>query len=272
MIPWDLLSLAREQQLRELKAKANRLIHHKDTSRTFLTDYPKVLEYISQKFPRIDLNHVDLYLTSQRAMNLVGFKYMGGCYIDALKTIFVLDEKSLNSFEKVSGRFNKAVLRASKTTLHVEDILVHEALHAVSSCMQRATKAYTNAEEEFVYTHCVDFYRDSGMDDEQIIKAQFLPFCLNDILGDKQELSEIFAKLKKAKSLRVVPWERDYAKDEYSDFLDKHADFLATEVIEAAKTRARYMIECYEKYGCRSVSAEDVDHSTSVRFQGLNFD
>lgn len=258
--------------MRELKATAEKLIRHKSTHQAYLRDFPDVEKYLSVKFPNIELSHVNLYLTSQGAMNLIGFKYMGGCYIDALKTIFVLDNESLNSVDKVHGRFNKGLMRASKATLRIEDILVHEMLHAVSSSMQRATKAYTNAEEEFVYTHCVDFYRSQGMDDDQIVKSQFLPFCLNDILGDKKELSEVFAKLKKAKSLRVVPWEIDYSRSGYSAFLDKHVDFLVTEIIELAKSRARYMIDCHEQYGCRSVSAEDVDYSTSVRFQGLNFD
>lgn len=257
---------------KELKAKADKLIRHKDTSEIKLADYVDVQSYISAKFPKIDLSHICIYLTSQKAMELVGFKYMGGCYIDSIKTIFVLDNKSLNATEKISGRFNKSIMRATKVDLRTEDILVHEMLHAVSSCMQRATKAYTNAEEEFVYTHCVDFYRSNGMDDDLIIKSQFLPFCLNDILGDKKELARVFMNLKNKKGLKVVPWERAYSEDEYSDFLDKYSNDIVPEIVDLAKGRARYMIECYDQYGCKSQSAEDIDYSTSVRFQGLNFD
>lgn len=272
MIPWDLISLKREQSLRELKSIIQKLAKHKDTQEISFADYPLVDQYIKDRFPGIDLAHVAIYLTSQKAMNSVGLKHMGGCYVDLVKTIFLLNDESLNSDGKLAGRFNKMVVKATRTTLKVADIFVHEALHAVSSAMQRATRDYKNAEEEFVYTHCVDFYRNNGMDDDEIIKGHFLPFCLNDIMGDKGELAPVFAKLKKAKFLREVPWEREYSSREYLDFLDKHAEALVPEIIALAKERARYMIECYDEYGCRSGTAEEVDYDTSVRFKGLNFD
>lgn len=255
----------------DLKARYSYVLQHEDTSWLFLSDYKSVQNYISGKFPKIDLSGVNMYLTSKKAMEEAGLKDMGGCYIDAIKTIFVLDYKSLNGdYDEDDGKFGKAVRDICHTILQVEDVLVHEVMHAVSSLMERCTKHYKNAEEEFVYTHCVEFYRNKGISDEQIIDGHFLPFCLNDIMSNRNDLSHVFSKLKKEKGLNSVPCEDDYTDDEYRAFLDRHSDFLAPVFVNEARIRARHMIECYEKYGCRSASADDVDRSLENRFRWLN--
>jgi hypothetical protein len=231
-----------------------------------------VVGYVNEKFPAADLSQVKIYRTSNAAMKAAGLDNMGGCYVDLLKVIFVLDEKSLNKQGTANGKFDRLLMKETWTPLKMVDILIHEVLHAVSSAIGRATQRYTNAEEEFVYTHCVDFYKQEGMANDDIIRTHFLQFCLADVLSSKEELAAIFTKLKSAKNLRYVPWERDYDKYQYEDFLNRHAEYLVPQIVQAATDKANTMIECYHKYGCSSASASEVDYSTSMRFQSLNFD
>ena len=248
------------------------MIRHRETVNISLSEFPSIVQYIAEKFPTTDLSHIKIYKTSLKALKAVGFDNMGGCYIDVLKVIFVLDQKSLNKKETGKGKFNKTLLDATWMSLAMEDILVHELLHAVSSSMGRATQKYEHAEEEFVYTHCIDFYKQEGMTNITIVRKHFLQFCLNDVLSSKKEMAAVFTKLKEAKKLRVVPWERDYDQYQYQNFLNRHAENLVLMIIKAAKDKAGTMIESYHKYGCCSASAGDVDYDTSIRFQSLNFD
>jgi hypothetical protein len=255
-----------------MRSKAQKVIRHRETVEIPLSHFPSIVNYVDEKFPTIDLSHVKIYQTSLNALKAVDFDNIGGCYIDALKIIFVLNQGSLDKRETGKGKFSNALLNATWTRLAMVDILVHEVLHAVSSSMGRATQKYEYAEEEFVYTHCIDFYRQEGMTDDVIIRRHFLQFCLNDVLSSKQEMAEVFIKLKTAKSLPVIPWEEDYDRYQYQDFLNRHAEALVSIAIKAAEDKADIMIESYNKYGCRSASAEDVDYDTSIRFQSLNFD
>ncbi len=270
MIPWDLISKAREQRQREFRAAAQKVIQHRETFEIF--QEPTITEFVDEKFPGTDISGIKIYQTSHNAIKALKIGSVGGCYIDALKMIFVLSTDSLNREERVTGKFSKLLMKQAHAPLEMIDILVHETLHAVSSLMGRATQQFTNAEEEFVYTHCVDFYHQRGMSDDDIVHTHFLPFCLNDVLSNKEGMSEIFWKLKGERRLQVVPWQKDYDRYQYEKFVNKHADFLVPEVINAAKEKANTMIECYHKYGCRSVRAEDVNHNQSIRFQSLNFD
>lgn len=271
MIPWHLILAERELQLQELRDKAERIKKSVSTTRITLDAYPAVESFLKEKFPDLDFSSVEIYLTSYAAMKRVAFEHMGGCYIDSLKTIFVMDNKSLNRQDKSKGKFMTELSRQTAVDLESEDILVHEMMHAASSALGRATRSYVNAEEEFVYTYCTEFYKRKGMSDQEMVDKHFLTFCLNDVMSSKEEMAKIFQLLKINRRLRYVPWLKPYGRRELEDFMDAHAEFLVPEIIAAAKTKARTMIECYHKYGCRGAPQSVDVYDTGMRFRSIDY-
>ena len=271
MIPWHLILAERELQLQELREKANRIKRSTGTLQTTLDAYPAIKSFIAEKFPDLDLSPVAIFITTYAAMKRVSFEHMGGCYIDSLKTIFVMDNNSLNHHDKTKGKFMSDLLRMMAAKLDVEDILVHEIMHATSSALGRATRGFSNAEEEFVYTYCTEFYKRKGMSDQEMIDKHFLTFCLNDVMSSKDEMAKIFETLKITHHLRYVPWLKQYSKYELEKFMDTHAEFLVPAVIAAAKTKARTMIDCYHKYGCRGAPLTVDVYDTGMRFRSINY-
>jgi hypothetical protein len=256
----------RREQLLELKEKTGKVIRHKDTVQKKLTDFPVVDQYIKLKFPGVDISDVSLYMTSPRVMADHGWYGIGGCYIDAFKMMFVKND--FVTIPKVRGKFRTLMQASSAMKIEVEDVLVHEGIHAISSKMGRSLAKYTHMEEEFVYTNCIDFYKQKGMDNEQIISNNFLPFCIYDVYKSPTDLKKVFAG--SGFSLSTI---LQMKKPTYLKFLNNNAENLVPAIIKRAQEKARRMIDIYVKYGASTYRSENIQGMDDVdRFSVMGLD
>jgi len=129
-----------------------RVIAHNLTKRKYLSDFPAVAEYLEERFPDVDLSEVALYLSPPRVIDRC-IQDVGGCYTSSLNVILVKDK--IDKSTKPKGKFEKLMQETCGVKADVEDVVVHEFLHAVSHKIDRSLSRYTHMEEEFVYTnHC----------------------------------------------------------------------------------------------------------------------
>lgn len=228
----------------ETENKANKVIAHFATLKRTIKDFPSVSPYLKSKFPDIDISDVEIYLASPDVMDSVGWSFAGGLYIPHLCKIFVRKYFKRN---KLLGSFNSSVNQYQKS-IQTEDVLVHECLHAISHKANRYSRKFQYPEEEFVYTNCVDFYSAKGMSDEQIVRGVFLPFCINDVMKDDNEMSIIFAECKldfdEFRRLRAKGDNRGVYK-----ILNSYSVILVPKIISKAEVMGFFMIDRYRMYG-----------------------
>ncbi len=263
------LSKQRKNQLEKLRRKAKTVIQNPQTKKLCIdVDFPKIDQYLRGKFPEVDISDVDVYATSPQVFNRA-WKGMGGCYIDMLKSIFVKDDHEDQTKGK-QDKFQKLMGGWCKMSVDIEDVLVHELIHAVSHKIGRASSKYRHMEEEFVYTNCIDFYHDKGMTDDEIVDNNFLPFCVHDVYSSRSDLNKMFFKIDT--SLSDV---QGMTNGEYKKFLSKHAEILVPAIVIRARERAHHMIEVYHKYGAdmyRTAPINSQEDKTSLRFSSLDLD
>ena len=159
---------------------------------------------------------------------------------------------------------------ACKMKTDVEDVIIHELIHAVSHKLGRASKKFSHMEEEFVYTNCVDFYKGKGMSEEDMVNNNFLPFCMQDVQSSQSDMAEVFA-------CTNIPLNevKDLSEQEYTDFCDKHAEVIISSLKAKAKIRGHSMIDLYKKYGVEMYQTEQADpdeDTTSLRFSSLDLE
>lgn len=256
----------RRLEMERLKEKTDKIIRHSDTVQKQISDFPVVDKYLKIKFPDVDISDVLLYVTSPTVMSKYGWFDIGGCYVDAFKMMFIKND--FLTVPKVSGRFKKLMQASTAMKLDVEDVLVHEGIHAISSKMGRSLAKYTHMEEEFVYTNCIDFYRQKGMDNEQIINNNFLPFCIYDVYRSKADLKDIFAGVgfSVATMLKME-------KQAYWKFMNNNAENLIPAIIKKAQDKARKMIELYNQYGSSTYRSESIQEINDTdRFSAMGME
>lgn len=256
--------LARDKIFR----RADRVISHSLTKEKQLTDFPAVAKYLSSKFSDVDLSLIKLYVAPPRVIERAGWKDIGGCYVRGKKVILVKSDMSRHY--KPKGKFQKMMRDVCNMKADVEDVIVHEFIHAISDIIGRSLSKYQHMEEEFVYTNCIDFYYEKKMTDEDIVNNNFLPFCLQDIYESVKEMTSIFAEVN-----RTVDDIRQMTEEEYGRFLNKNAEVLIPLIRSRAQEKAHKMIELYHKYGAqmhKTSSAEVVEDEIAMRFSSLDLD
>ena len=125
-------------------------------------------------------------------------------------------------------------------------------------------------EEEFVYTNCIDFYKQKGISEADIVNNNFLPFCLHDVYESPEDLGPVFKVV--GSSLSEV---RELSQRQYSAFLNKHAETIVPMIKEIAQKKSHHMIELYHKYGAEMYitnATKPVDDPASLRFSALDLD
>lgn len=258
---------ARKRQLEDMRSKVLRITKHPLTLERYISDYPEISAYIDSKFHDVNVADVKIWVADPEVVDKEGFKDIGGCYIDTLKIIIV---KNKIGEKKVRGKFKKMVQKLCVMEVEVEDVIVHELIHAVSARINRASSRYRHMEEEFVYTNCIDFYKQKGMTEEDIVNNNFLPFCLHDVYGSKENLIPVFVAV--GSSLVQV---QNFSAKQYSVFLNKHAETIVPMIKEIAQKRAYHMIGLYHKYGAEmhlTNAIKPIEDPTSMRFSALDLD
>ena len=259
------LSKARKRQLENTRKKINLIVAHSLTIEKQIGDFPEIQKYLESKFPKVDISDIKIYVADPDVVHKAGWKDIGGCYVHVLKVILV---KSKIENKKVRGKFKKLIQDSCHIKVDVEDVVVHELIHAVSHRINRASSRYVHMEEEFVYTNCIDFYKQKGMTEDDIVNNNFLPFCIADVYSCTEEMSCIFAQV--GHSLLQI---REMNHREYTAFLNKHAETIVPLIKEKAQKKAHHMIELYHKYGSEMYQTSSIDtaeNSTSLRFSTLD--
>lgn len=262
--------ISRRRQLARDKifCRAERVINHNLTEEKKLADFPVIANYLSSKFPDVDLSPIRLYIALPRVIERAGWKDIGGCYIRGMKVIIVKSE--IQHHYKAKGKFHRMMRDVCNMKADVEDIMVHEFIHAISDIIDRSLSRYQHMEEEFVYTNCIDFYYQKGMTDDDIVNSNFLPFCLQDVYESTKEMSSIFAKMD-----RTTDDVRQMSEEEYLRFLNMKAEMIIPLIRNLAQQKAHRMIELYHKYGAqmyKTSSAQPMGDETTMRFSSLDLE
>lgn len=254
---------------KETEYQVNRIIKSVDTEKKTILDFKNVHQYLKKEFPDIDLSNIPIYITSSRVMNRVGLGYAGGCYIDFLKVIIV--QRNLRKRSTSEDKFHRLIGKETKMKIEIDDILVHECLHAISSQLRSGSGVqFRFGEEEFVYTNCIDYYKEKGMTEEEIAQNVFLPFCLNDVLIDHKFMSKCCDSVS-------FPKPEDYSEKEYEKAIkkiyNKYANSLVPIIIKESRNRAMRMIDLYNKYGQTCVHTKSfVKSDPGMRACSLDMD
>ena len=222
----------------ELEYVINKIIKNNKTVKKSVSDWPKILDYITTKFPKVDISNVPVYIVPHLAMYKSGING-NGCYVTHLDIILVSDKVyTVNAESKTV--FNKIVNKCIGIELNVEDIVVHELLHAVSN--RTGGLKSSKAEEEFVYTNCIPFYKSKGMTDKNIIDTIIIPFCFNDVMVDSDFISKMWNNV-------GVNIDEHVLKADRNKVYNKYAEQIVPIIVEESRIRAQNMIDLYYKYG-----------------------
>ena len=234
-------------ELKDISGRANKVIKSQLTTCQSINDYPDIFSYLNNLFPTVDLSDVPIYLSSPRVMSKYGFGQCAGCYIPHMDVILVKNKIKMGGDKQARDKLDRLIQEAVAVEVKPEDVIVHELIHAVSFKVGRSgNRKFAFGEEEFVYTNCVDFYRNAQLSDEDIVCGTFLPFCVNDVIKDKNEMCKIW------NSVGVVISEIDN-ETKFKVVTNQHASSLAQKIVQSAKDRARTMIDLYEKYGRQTI-------------------
>ncbi len=259
------LSKMREADRIECEENVAKILKNPKTVSKTIDDYPAILEYLNEKFPSIPLHDVKIYIVSCKAMNDAGWKHAGGCYIHHMNLILV--KRRLSHQRKHKHEFDRIFAEETRANMSIEDILVHELIHAVSGRANRSTRNFVNQEEEFVFTNCIDFYKQKGMNDDEIIRKVFLPFCTQNVLEDGTTLRNVLSKYVPAKSEIMHVLKNPYK------ILDKHAETIVRKITEKGKSNARSMIDSYNRYGCKTYFVSEAPLTNrKVKFASIDLD
>jgi hypothetical protein len=258
----------RQKVLRETEESVNKVINSPTTKKTFLKDYPEVEKYLSGLFPNIDLSAIPIYVARPNVMDRAGFKSAGGLHVSHMNVVLVRTDIEIKAGKR--NRFERLMDREIQTSVERRDVVIHELLHAVSS-RTRSGNSFSHGEEEFVYTNCVDFYKQQGQNEDEIIAGSFLPFCINDVMSDREEMAAVFAELREIEA--NIPDVSELTTQSYRRLMSRHAHHLVPIIVARAKNKGRAMIDLYNKYGRQSLHANTApENSTSLRMQSIDMD
>lgn len=251
------MEIDRREEIRALTRQTQRVIRSTTTVKKSWNDYPAIQKYLTEKFPEVTISDISIYVASPRVMNQSQFfRGAAGCYIHHMRVILVHNTIHMMG-GSTKGLFN-LLLSTEKIETDVEDILVHEAIHAISAAVDRSGRRYKNDEEEFVYTNCIDFYKKKGMSDADIVNKIYLPFCVSEVM--QRDLKEICNPIL-------------HSSPKYDDkFLDKHAKFIVPEVLKKARNMGFKMIELYNKWGRGIELAGPPINSAAKRLGSIDFE
>jgi len=271
----------RQQILKELEKQVSSITRHQDTVRKSVSDWPDIELYLASTFG-VDVSDIPIHVTTPDVMKRNGFEECAGCYIDELKLILVKNHITTNAPSK--GKFSQRMDEVAGSTMEPEDVVVHELLHAVSHKIRGIAGArarwyesagggikYRVAEEEFVYTNCMPYYRSKGMTDEQVVGSIFLPFCIGDVMSDRSYILGLFKDIG-----MVLPAKESCGIKEYRSkvnrLMNKHADALVPCIVDEAKNRAFKMIDLYQRYGAKTVQTDPISGDVGDRISALDLD
>lgn len=252
--------------------RVNRVIKSPGNKYCSLSDFPAVNDYILFKFPNISVSDIPIYLVSESAMNTNGFSGIGGFYVHHMRLIVVKKKISIGA-GATKRKFDTVLQSHIKADVAIEDIVVHEMIHAVSGEGNRSNRRFVFDEEEFVYTNSIDFYKQKGMTHEDIVNKNFIPFCIQDIFNNKSELEKVLSELQEKHKINTPVLDDKLTNHSFNIFLGRNATKIVPIIVDHARAIGFHMIDLYTKYGRGvGVTKQIQDADASIRFQTIEFD
>lgn len=249
--------------------------NHKDTRKVNLSEeYPKIKSYLENKFNNINIEHVPIYVVNNDYISRKGFKYCGGFFLKDPESIVVKQFPGKLSSNKKKSKINH-ILSESMGKSTLEDVILHECIHAVSSTMKRYSRVKTHMEEVFVYTNSVDYYTSNNQETvDSVIGRVFLPFLVNDIISSRKSMKKIVLSLELddnelKKYFSIINSKRANRETikEYDIFMDKYAEIIVPEIIKNAKENGRDMVKKYVTLNSSSSVSVASDRKRMLRLR-----
>jgi len=214
-----------------------------------LNDFPSVQQYLNNLFPNINISQVPICIVTHDDMSKLGICGAHGCYDKDQNIILIRNPRTIRS--QIDTKFDQVMLTKIKSKIQIEDIVVHECIHAISRAANRSTGNFLFAEEEFVFTNCIDFYKAKGMSKEDIIQSVLLPFCVAHIMDNKHAMIHVFEEVK-ADNPSIKSFFEFAVKNgnqKYVKYLSIHAQKIVPVIVDFAKDLATNMIDIYNEFG-----------------------
>lgn len=237
-----------------------------------MTDYPAIKSYLDEKFPDIDISDVPIYMATSDAIDAAGYGHAGGFYVHHMRVVVCKDKITIGG-TKAKTKFETVMQELMQVEVNPEDIIVHEMIHAVSGESNRSNRRYSFEEEEFVYTNSVDFYKQKGMSDDDIVNQNFLPFCIQDIFSTPKEISGIFQQLSE-QNIKPPVLDQSLTTAKLNRFLGRHATKVVPLILARGRELGQHMIDLYNQYGrgISAVSQPKEKEEVSLRFRSIDFE
>jgi len=218
-------------------------------------------DYVVNKFPDADLSSISAFLVPSEHMNILEVRHCAGCYIPKLKLILI---KAGNTWGGSSSEIDR-LFDLFSINVAMDDVFVHELIHAVSHEYDRQTRKNKVLEEEFAYSNTLDWFYDKGLNDEQIISKNFLPFLISDVLEkDNKEIEDSIFSSKAIYASYLTGKERRAS-------LEMFANEYVTEVVNRAIDKGKSLIKMYKKYGRNQYYNTTLIDDDESRFSNLDF-
>jgi len=237
---------------------------HYSTHAIIYQDYKESYDYVDAKFPGYNVRQVKVFKTSQSVLEHIGYRGVGGLF-DKVHKIIIIDDRIK------AGYYNDDVLFFGeklpwdniKAIVSLDEVLVHELLHYVSSCLSR-TFSSVDLEEEFAYGHSVGYLRKKGLTDDDIIKQNFLPFLIKYIDTNKI-IIDAFCKQHQGKDSTVF----EHSDNSYIvTFLKKNAESIYNSILNSATQKGKEIIRIIadDKTYQQMISEKIIDNKKSFKF------
>lgn len=196
--------------------------------------YKKAFDFCYNRNPDVNLNEVKAYEVPNKYMDEVDLlRSCGGCYVPSLQIIIIKKGKSKESFKNnIDKNIGKYRIECSH-----EDVFAHELFHAISHASGRCTRKFTGMEEEFVYQSTIDWFKDKGYSDDDIVEKYFLPFTLQDVLQNSYNKIALEFIEKSKVDKNILLWSKDTG-----GFLEDNAEKFVNLLIKNAKEIGRRML------------------------------
>lgn len=221
-----------KNQVRTLNKNLNKIKEHKSTISLNYKDHVKPFDYVDILYPKANVQNANVYQCSSSYLSKIGYKGVGGFFERINQTIIIgsdLDFNDKSEFDII-------------TDISVDEILVHELLHYAYFAIGCCTTSL-ELSEEFAYGNSINYLRQNGRTDEDIINKNFMPFLV--------------MTLDKGRIYKDVLSESDYSWQLYCGFsdnkkkniYDKLKNRFKEKIVKLAREKGKILIEAYRDEG-----------------------
>ncbi|MFW6173440.1 MAG: hypothetical protein ACOC5T_06840 [Elusimicrobiota bacterium] len=220
----------------ESEQKMKLVIEHKSSVLIKYPQYKKAFDYVSSRFPDIPVMNISIYKCDSSYLKRIGLGGIGGCYNCHLRTIIIADRYRHNDCNNSDDLW-----RSVKASVTIDEIIVHELLHYVSLFNSGGRIISSEIEEEFAYGNSLEYLRQKGHSDDDIILNNFLPYFIS-IVDQRKIIKNVFKKYGYSDS-DVLKLSCDSKK--IKNILQKYEKEIFQKSKEQAIERAKRVIECF---------------------------